>query len=98
MAPEIFKGGTWYKGYAADMFSLGCILFMLCTRMPITEGDCTKEDSVYKYIYRNDKRKFWKNRATFAKRYRVDLDLSAELTSLIDDLVCFDPDNRLTLA
>lgn len=80
MAPEIQKGGHRYKGYNADMFSLGCILFMLCTRMPVTEGDCSKDDSVYKYIYKRYPEKFWKNRHQFAKRYRVEINLSKELT------------------
>lgn len=97
MAPEVVKGGHKYKAYAADMFSLGCILFMLCTRMPVTEGECTKDDSVYKYVAKRRPDHFWKNRHQFAKRYRVKIELSDNLTSLIDDLICFDPDNRLTL-
>ena len=51
MAPEV-SSGKKYKGVEADIFSLGCILFMLNTRMPVTEGDCTPDDSVYRHLAR----------------------------------------------
>jgi serine/threonine protein kinase len=50
MAPEISTGKK-YKGVEADIFSLGCILFMLNTRMPVTEGNCDAEDPVYTHLW-----------------------------------------------
>jgi serine/threonine protein kinase len=52
MAPEV-QSGKKYKGVEADIFSLGCILFMLSTRMPVTEGNCDPKDSVYKLLAKN---------------------------------------------
>lgn len=37
MAPEVAEGKP-YNAFAADVFSLGCVLFMLLTRIPVTEG------------------------------------------------------------
>lgn len=97
MAPEV-QSGRRYKAREADMFSLGCILFMLATRMPVTEGECRENDSVYKYISKRQPEKFWQNREIFAKRYRVDFKISKCLRTLIDGLICADPDMRLSMS
>jgi len=75
MAPEVAAGGN-YNAFQADIFSLGSVLFMLATRMPVTEGDCTAKDSVFKYMMDGRVDKFWKNREKIAQRYQVDLNMS----------------------
>jgi serine/threonine protein kinase len=97
MAPEIIAGGK-YKGVEADMFSLGCILFMMCTRIPVTEGTCDPKDKTYKHVAKGRPDLFWEEREKISKRYKRFFMLSSDLKNLIDELICFDPANRLTMA
>ena len=79
------------------MFSLGCILFMLATRIPVTEGQCDMHDSVYKHFIDRRPQMFWENRKKISIRYHQDFDVSKDLKDLINKLICADPDNRLTI-
>lgn len=97
MAPEIIAGGK-YKGIEADMFSLGCILFMMCTRIPVTEGTCQPNDKTYKHMAKGRADLFWKEREDISKRYKRFWILSSTLKNLIENLICYEPANRLTMS
>lgn len=49
MAPEVSLGQA-YDPFKADLFSMGCVLFMMVTRIPVTEGKCEERDPVFKMI------------------------------------------------
>jgi len=57
MAPEIIEKRE-YNGFAADIFSLGVILFILVTGHPPFEG-ANKTDPHFKHIVNNDFKTFW---------------------------------------
>lgn len=58
MAPEILTGKP-YSGQAADLFSLGVILFILYTGHPPFH-EATKKDSFYSFLFNNRAEKFWR--------------------------------------
>ena len=96
MAPEVASSGP-YNAFLADVFSLGCVLFMLATRMPVTEGECNSKDANFKYMMQGRPDKFWKNREKIAQRYQVDFKMSANLKSLLLDMLVCDPSKRINL-
>lgn len=96
MAPEVASGRA-YNAFAADVFSLGCVLFMILTRIPVTEGKCIKSDPVFKHYYNGRPDLFWEDRIKISSRYRSTFTASQELRDLINGMLCFDPERRFTL-
>lgn len=96
MAPEVASGKA-YNAFAADVFSLGCVLFMILTRIPVTEGKCVKSDPVFKHIYNGRPDLFWEDRIKISSRYRSVFTAEPALRDLISGMLCYDPDRRLTL-
>lgn len=96
MAPEV-ANDKGYNGFLADVFSLGSVLFMLATRMPVTEGECGPKDGAFKYMCQGRNEKFWKNREKISLRYQVDFILSPNLKDLLNGMLTADPAKRPTL-
>ena len=96
MAPEVGLGKP-YNAFQADVFSLGCVLFMILTRIPVTEGKCVKTDPVFKHIYNGRPDLFWEDRIKISSRYRSTFTAPSDLKDLISGMLCYDPERRLTL-
>ena len=77
-----------YDGKKVDIFSLGILLFCLaCGKMPF--GFAKKKDPYYYFLYKNCPKMFW-------KKHEVQ-DLSEELMALIENLLSFHPNDRLSI-
>lgn len=95
MAPEVASGK--YNAFAADVFSLGCVLFMILTRIPVTEGKCIKTDGVFKHLYNGRPDLYWEDRIKISSRYRSVFTAPSDLRDLISGMLCYDPERRLTM-
>lgn len=87
IAPELLMKQP-YNGIANDIFSLGVILFVLVTgTMPFRSA--TSKDQFYNLIWRGDYDKFWKY---------CQCKLSENFKHLINNMICFCPEERLSIS
>jgi serine/threonine protein kinase len=60
MAPEILEGKP-YKGTAADVFSLGVVIFILVTGVMPFSTSSSPDDELYQFIYKEDFKAYWEH-------------------------------------
>ena len=95
-APEMDEGKD-YLGPQVDVFSLGCVLFILVAGAPVCNG-CNHSDPIYSCLCNHKPHQFWKkNREVFGHFYPKDLKFSHAFMDLIENMICFDPAYRLNL-
>ena len=89
-APELYKLMP-FDGEKADIFSLGATLFCLLTGKIIF--DVTKyPNDLYKLIKKKHIKKFWKK----VKKI-IDVEFAQSFMKLFEKMVCFEPEERLSL-
>ena len=88
-SPEVKKANfTGYDGIKSDIFSLGVLLFVITVgRFPFKTSGFS--DKKYRLILSKRYEHYWKNFDKF--------NLSKEFKDLINNLVCFDPNQRLSI-
>ncbi|KAM3136274.1 hypothetical protein pb186bvf_011573 [Paramecium bursaria] len=85
-APELYLRQPYYPA-EADLFQLGVILFQLCSgTSPF--GQASQTDKAYNLIYKNQCKMFWSAHK---------LDFSEDLKHLIEKLLSFNPNQRLSI-
>ena len=90
--PETLKcNSKGYNGYKNDIFSLGVLLFILIVGC-FPFNSCSSNDKRYKLIIHKKFDEFWKIFQTKTK-----FELSQELKDLINNLICYNPNERLSL-
>ena len=90
MAPELFEAREPFDAFAADVWALGIILFLLLTGMPPWDAASGPTPTDMRYVYVRDGRldellRTW------------NITLSAHAPDLLQKLLTADPRNRLTL-
>ena len=100
-APEVVawsareSGSEGYDGFAADMWSLGVVLFaMLVGRLPLEEA--SRDDPLFVELRAAQLRGASTTRALCAAR-NVPCKLPAPAVTLLDALLCVDPGRRPTI-
>jgi len=94
-APEVLNGNC-ENPVAADIFSLGVILFNLKSRVPpYAEGKLFKGKDLYDELIKDDNSEFWK---IHEKAQNDDIFFSESFKSLIKRMLAPNPQDRPTLA
>ena len=90
--PETLKCTTkGYNGYKNDIFSLGVLLFILVVgRFPFNV--CNGSDKRYKLIICKKFEEFWD-----IFQEKIKYELSNEFKDLVQNLICYNPNERLSL-
>jgi serine/threonine protein kinase len=88
MAPEIHLGLD-YNGATVDLFSAAIILFVMVTGCPPFEY-AKPADDFYKCLCTNKHKTFWES-------HLQDCDLSPEFIDLMNTMLAFDPNQRLSI-
>ena len=95
MAPEVIAcevSGRRYNGYASDMWSLACMLFLLLTgNMPLGEQGACRRDWYFNRIQAGEWSSFWQQHDSVLMT-----PLSAEAKDMVSVLFKAEPESRLS--
>jgi serine/threonine protein kinase len=96
MPPELHKEPRetiTYKGEAHDLFALGVVLFTMYKLVyPFGNENAEESNKIYKFIIEGRLDKFWN-----MHRNAGGPEFSAELKDLIEKMLCYEPEQRLTI-
>ena len=90
MAPELFEAKEPFDVFAADVWALGIILFLLLTGMPPWDAGSGPTTSDMRYVYVRDGRL-----DELLRNWNISL--SPHAPDLLQRLLTADPRSRLTL-
>lgn len=92
MPPEMIESKP-YTGTCTDVFSLGVVAFLMKLKMFPIAKSADPQDELYKFIVAKQYEEYWGIISQRAEGKKLD----PEFKELIEGMICYNPEERLTL-